>query len=83
MGEEGEEMAVTTAEETIGGQMLLARHADEADVIAHQSLMLFAHYHRPAYRYLQVQLRIGDIITSIPAYYPPPARARGRATRKL
>src|SRR6266700_1043555 len=83
MGEEGEEMAVTTAEETIGGQMLLAYHADEADVIAHQSLMLFAHYHRPANRYLQVQLRIGDIITSIPAYYPPPARARGRATRKL
>lgn len=83
MGEEGEEMAVTTAEETIGGQMLLARHADEADIIAHQSLMLFAHYHSPANRYLQVQLRIGDIITTIPAYYPPPARARGRATRKL
>lgn len=83
MDEAGEEMAVTTAEETIGGQMMLSRHTDEADVITHHSLMLFAHYHRPANRYLQVQLRIGDIITTIPAYYPPPARARGRATRKL
>src|SRR5205807_3363049 len=34
MDEEGKEMAVTTAEETIGGQMLLSRHTDEADVIA-------------------------------------------------
>jgi len=83
MGEEGEELAVTTAEETIGGQMILTRHTDEADVIAHHSLMLFAHYHRPANRYLQVQLRIGDIITTIPSYYPPPARTRGRVTRKL
>ncbi len=83
MGEGGEEVAVTTTEETIGGQMILSRHTDEADVIAHHSLMLFAHYHRPAYRYLQVQLRIGDIIATTPVYYPPPARARGRATRKL
>jgi hypothetical protein len=30
-----------------------------------------------------VQLRIGDIIAIAQFYYPPPARARGRATRKL
>jgi nucleotidyltransferase/DNA polymerase involved in DNA repair len=83
LGEDGEEMAVTAAEETIGGQMILSRHADEADVIAHHVLMLFAHYHRPGTRYLQVQVRIGDIISVIPAYYPPPVRSRGRATRKL
>ena len=83
MGEEGEETAVTTAEETIGGQILLSRHTDDSDVIAHHSLMLFAHYHRAANRYLQVQLRIGDIIATTPVYYPPPARARGRPTRKL
>jgi nucleotidyltransferase/DNA polymerase involved in DNA repair len=83
MGEGGEEVAAATAGETIGGQMVLSRHTDEADVIAHHSLMLFAHYHRPAYRYLQVQLRIGDIIATTPVYYPPPARTRGRATRKL
>lgn len=83
MGEEGEEMAVTSAEETIGGQILLSRHTDDSDVIAHHSLMLFAHYHRQPNRYLQVQLRIGDIITTIPVYYPPPARTRGKPTRKL
>jgi nucleotidyltransferase/DNA polymerase involved in DNA repair len=83
MGEEGEEVTVTSAEETTGGQMVLSRHTDEADVIAHHSLMLFAHYHRPANRYQQVQLRIGDIIATTPAYYPPPSRTRGRATRKL
>ncbi|MFL5694437.1 MAG: hypothetical protein ACJ795_21805 [Ktedonobacteraceae bacterium] len=83
LDENGEEMAVTAAEETIGGQMVLSRHTDEADVIAHHALMLFAHYHRPANRYLQVQLRIGDIIAVSQAYYPPPARARGRSTRKL
>ncbi|HZR42885.1 MAG TPA: hypothetical protein VFB12_22385, partial [Ktedonobacteraceae bacterium] len=83
MGEEGEEVAVTTAEETIGGQMILSRHTDEADVIAHHSLMLFAHYHSSGNRYLQVQLRVGDIIVSTPVYYPPPARARARPTRKL
>ncbi|HET9918757.1 MAG TPA: hypothetical protein VFQ30_02860 [Ktedonobacteraceae bacterium] len=85
MGEQGEEMAVTHAEETVGGQMVLSRHTDEADVIAHHALMLFAHHHRPAYRYLQVQLRIGDIIAVIPPYYPPPTptRPRGRLTRKL
>lgn len=83
MGDEGEEMAVTTAEETIGGQMMLSRHTDEADIIAHHSLMLFAHYHQHGLRYLQVQLRIGDIIASTPSYYPPPARTRGRVTRKL
>jgi nucleotidyltransferase/DNA polymerase involved in DNA repair len=83
LDENGEEMGVTAAEETIGGQMVLSRHTDEADVIAHHALMLFAHYHRPANRYLQVQLRIGDIIAVTQAYYPPPARARGKATRKL
>jgi hypothetical protein len=84
MGEEGEEMAITTSEETIGGQMMLSRHTDEADIIAHHSLMLFAHYHQHGLRYLQVQLRIGDIIATTPSYYPPPARARGsRVTRKL
>ncbi|MFL5627177.1 MAG: hypothetical protein ACJ788_16475 [Ktedonobacteraceae bacterium] len=83
LNEDGEEAGVTTAEETIGGQMVLSRHTDEADVIAHHALMLFAHYHQPANRYLQVQLRIGDIIAVAQAYYPPPARARGRATRKL
>jgi nucleotidyltransferase/DNA polymerase involved in DNA repair len=83
MDEHGEEVAVTTAEETLGGMMHLTRHTDEADVIAHHSLMLFAHYHRQGNRYLQVQVRIGDIISSTPAYYPPPARTRGRPTRKL
>ncbi len=82
MGEEGEEMAVTAAEETVGGQMMLSRHSDEPDVIAHHSLMLFAHYHRPGMRYLQVQLRVGDIVTTAPVYYPPPARTR-KLTRKL
>ncbi len=83
LGEDGEEMAVTSAEETMGGQMILSRHTDEADVIAHHVLMLFAHYHRPGTRYLQVQVRIGDIISVTPPYYPPPVRSRGRATRKL
>ncbi len=83
LNEEGEEIAVTTAEETIGGQMLLSRHTDEPDVLAHHALMLFAQHHLPANRYLQVQLRIGDIIAVAQPYYPPPARARGRPTRKL
>jgi nucleotidyltransferase/DNA polymerase involved in DNA repair len=84
LDENGEEVAVTAAEETIGGQMGLERHTDEADVIAHHILMLFAHYHRPAYHYLQVQVRIGDIISQAPgSYVPPPARPRGRLTRKL
>jgi nucleotidyltransferase/DNA polymerase involved in DNA repair len=83
MGEEDVETTSTPSEETIGGQMVLSRHTDEADVIAQHSLMLFAHYHRPANRYQQVQLRIGDIIATTPVYYPPPARARGRSTRKL
>ncbi|GAC1613633.1 MAG: hypothetical protein NVS4B7_05200 [Ktedonobacteraceae bacterium] len=85
LNEDGEEMAVTAAEETIGGQMVLSRHTDEPDVIAHHALMLFAHYHRPTNRYLQVQLRIGDIVAVTQIYYPPPARARGgnRPTRKL
>jgi nucleotidyltransferase/DNA polymerase involved in DNA repair len=81
--EEGEEVAVDPPEETIGGQMILSRHTHEADVIAHHSLMLFAHYHHPTYRYLQVQLRIGTIITAVPSYYLPPARPRSRLTRKL
>ncbi len=83
IGEDGEEVAVTSAEDTIGGQMILSRHTDEADVIAHHVLMLFAQYHRQANRYLQVQVRIGDIITVTPTYYPPPVRTRGRPTRKL
>ncbi len=83
MGEEGEEIAVTAAEETLGGQMVLSRHTDDPDVIAHHALMLFAHYHRPANKYLQVQLRIGDIVAVTPAYYPPPSRSRGHPTRKL
>ncbi len=83
LGDDGDPMTVSSAEETTGGQMTLSRHTDEADVIAHHSLMLFAHYHRPANRYQQIQLRIGDIIATTPVYYPPPARARGRATRKL
>ncbi|GLV58887.1 hypothetical protein KDH_57150 [Dictyobacter sp. S3.2.2.5] len=83
-GEDGEEMAFTMPEETIGGQLLLDRHTDQADIIAHHSLMLFAHYHKAGMRYLQVQLRVGDMITTAPTtYYPPPARARGRMTRKL
>ncbi|GER88595.1 hypothetical protein KDW_27570 [Dictyobacter vulcani] len=78
------EATTTVTEETIGGQMLLARHTDDADIIAHHGLMLFAHYHRSGMRYLQVQLRIGDMITTAPtSYYPPPARSRGRLTRKL
>jgi DNA polymerase IV len=83
IAEDGEEVAVTSAEDTIGGQMILSRHTDEADVIAHHVLMLFAHYHRPGNRYLQVQVRIGDIIAITPSYYPPPVRTRGRPTRKL
>ena len=83
LNEEGEEVAVTAAEETIGGQMILSRHTDDADVITHHALMLFAHYHRSPNRYLQVQLRIGDIVAVTQSYYPPPARTRGRATRKL
>ncbi len=81
--EDDEEIALTTAEEAISGQMLLARHTDEADILAHHSLMLFAHYHRSGMHYLQVQLRIGDIIMTGPVYYPPPARSRGKLTRKL
>ena len=83
LDDEGEEVAVTAAEETIGGQMVLARHTDEANVIAHHVLMLFANYHRPAYRYLQVQVRVGDIISQAPSSYLPPTRPYGRLTRKL
>lgn len=83
MDEEGEEVTVTAAEETLGGQMMLSRPTDEADVIAHHSLMIFANYHQAGNRYLQVQVRIGDMIMNAPAYYPPPARLRGRMTRKL
>ena len=78
---EGDEALMTT-EETIGGQMMLSRHTDDADIIANHSLMLFAHYHRSGIHYLQVQLRIGDIIATAPMYYPPPARTR-KLTRKL
>jgi nucleotidyltransferase/DNA polymerase involved in DNA repair len=83
MDEHGEEVAVTAHEETIGGQMVLGRHTDEADVIAHHVLMLFAHYHRSPNRYLQVQVRVGDIVSPHPASYAPPVRPRGRLTRKL
>jgi nucleotidyltransferase/DNA polymerase involved in DNA repair len=83
IAEDGEEVAVTSAEDTIGGQMILSCHTDDADVIAHHVLMLFAHYHRPGNRYLQVQVRIGDIMAVTPAYYPSPVRTRGRPTRKL
>jgi len=83
MGNDGEEVAVTAAEEAIIGQMALSNHTDDADLLAHNLLMLFAQYHHPGMRYHQVQVRIGDIITVIPAYIPPPARIRGRPTRKL
>jgi len=83
IAEDGEEVAVTSAEDTVGGQMILSCHTDDPDVIAHHVLMLFAHYHRPNNRYLQVQVRIGDIMAVTPTYYPPPVRARGRPTRKL
>ena len=83
MGNDGEEVAVTAAEEAIIGQMALSNHSDDADVLAHNLLMLFAQHHHPGMRYHQVQVRIGDIITVIPAYIPPPARIRGRPTRKL
>lgn len=81
--EEGEEVAVTAAEETLGGQLVLARHTDEADVIVHHMLMLFAHYHRSAYGYFQVQARIGDIISTAPVSYAPPPRPHGKLTRRL
>src|SRR5438552_6088683 len=83
IAEDGEEVAVTSAEDTVGGQMILSCHTDDPDVIAHHVLMLFAHYHRPGNSYLQVQVRIGDIMAVTPAYYPPPVRTRGRPTRKL
>ncbi|HEY0752403.1 MAG TPA: hypothetical protein VGD98_00370 [Ktedonobacteraceae bacterium] len=81
--EHGEEVAVTASEETVGGQMVLERHTDEADMITHHILMLFAHYHRPVYHYLQVQVRVGDIVSPAPSSYTPPQRPRGRLTRKL
>src|SRR6266705_1795312 len=83
IAEDGEEVAVTSAEDTVGGQMILSCHTDDPDVIAHHVLMLFAHYHRPGNSYLQVQVRIGDIMAVTPTYYPPPVRTRGRPTRKL
>ena len=82
--ENGEEVTTASSTETIGGQMSLERHTDEADMIAHHILMLFAHYHRPVYNYLQVQVRIGEIISQAPtSYVPPLPRPRGRLTRKL
>ena len=83
LGDDGEEMAVTATEEAINGQMVLSRHNDEADVIAHHMLMLFAQHHHSGTRYHQVQVRVGDIISVAPAYLPPPVRMRGRPTRKL
>src|SRR3989442_9017063 len=35
IAEDGEEVAVTSAEDTTGGQMILSCHTDDADVIAH------------------------------------------------
>ncbi len=83
MDDQGEEVAVTAEEETIVGQMMLSRHTDDPDVFAHHALMLFAQRHRDGTRYLQVQLRIGDIVAALQPYYPPLARTRGRLTRKL
>lgn len=83
LDDSGEEVAVTAAEETVGGQMALGRYTDEADVIAQHTLMLFAHYHRTAYRYLQVQVRVGDIVSPTPSSYMPQARPHGKLTRKL
>jgi nucleotidyltransferase/DNA polymerase involved in DNA repair len=71
----------TDSQETLGGQMMLARFTDEADVITHHSLMLFAHYHRSGNHYQQVQLRIGDMTSTLPAHYP--SRTNSRLTRKL
>ncbi len=70
-------IALEAGQETIGGQMVLARFTDEPDVIAHHSLMLFAHYHRSGSRYQQVQLRIGDIAATLPT------RTTSHPTRKL
>ncbi len=83
--EEGEEIesANASSEETIGSQMTLARHTDEADVLTHHLLMIFANYHRPGYRYLQVQVRIGDIMSIAPTSYTPPLRPYSKLTRKL
>jgi len=83
IAEDGDEVAVTAAEETLGGQMVLTRHTDEADMITHHILMLFARYHQPNFHYLQVQIRIGDIISPAPSSYTPPVRPHGKLTRKL
>ncbi|HEY1352850.1 MAG TPA: hypothetical protein VGF67_24815 [Ktedonobacteraceae bacterium] len=83
LDEYGEEIATAAAAETVGGQMALERYTDEAEVMAQHILMLFAHYHRPAYRYLQVQVRIGDIISPAPSSYMPQTRPYGKLTRKL
>ncbi|MBX5450173.1 DNA polymerase Y family protein [Thermogemmatispora sp.] len=83
LDEQGEEAALREGEEAIGGQITLERHTDEADILIHHLLMLFAHYHRSGTRYLQVLARVGDIITAVTPYYPPAARARGRPTRRL
>jgi len=62
--------------------MLLDRHTDAPNIIAHHALMLFAHYHRSGMHYSQLQMRIGDIITNVPTRYYP-ASVRNRPTRKL
>jgi len=72
---DGEVVIPAAAEETIGGRVLLDRHTDASDIIARHGLMLFAHYHRSGTRYLQVQLRIGDMITTAPTGYYPSTRA--------
>jgi nucleotidyltransferase/DNA polymerase involved in DNA repair len=81
--EDGEVLTTTAAEKTIGGQVTLDHHTDEVEVIAHQILMLFAHYHRSAYSYMQVQVRIGEIVSATPTNYTPPVRPHSKLTRKL
>lgn len=67
--EQGEEAMLREGEGAIGGQITLERHTDEADILIHHLLMLFAHYHRSGTRYLQILARIGDIITAATPYY--------------
>jgi nucleotidyltransferase/DNA polymerase involved in DNA repair len=86
IADDSEEIAVAATEEAVVGQMTLPRYTDDADMIAYQLLTLFAQHHRAGTRYRQVQVRIGDIISSLPtasSYYPALSRSRGRPTRKL
>lgn len=83
LDDEGDELAISAAEGALGGQLALPRHTDEADAIAHHLLMLFAHYHQAGFHYLQVQVRIGDLLSGAPVAYVPPTRPHGKLTRKL